>query len=85
MVEHVKEVCKNMHITYIGEVLPPTGWLLTISNLQPFFIDTIEAIKQAGKEIITKGKIPEELTKLITKQPLTRGQIFTLHNRNSME
>jgi putative sterol carrier protein len=85
MVEHVKEICKNAHMTYLGEILIPTGWLLSISNLQPFFKDTIEAIKQAGKEIITKGKISEKLTKQITKQPLTTGQILSLHNRNSMK
>ncbi len=85
MIEHVKEICKNMHLTYIGEILPPTGWLLTINNFQPFFKDTIESIKLAAKEIIAKGSISDELIKLITKQPLSTGQIFSLHNRNSLK
>lgn len=85
MIEHIKEICKNMHLTYIGEVLPPTAWMMTISNLKEIYISVFEAIKQAGIEIITSGKISEELSKQITKQIFSRGQIFSVHNRDSLK
>ena len=83
MVEHVKEICKNMHLTYIGEILQSATWMMTIPNLQPLYASVFDAIKQAGKEIISKGKIPEELTKKITKEIFSRGQILTIKNRAS--
>ena len=58
MVEHVKEISKNMHLTYLGEILVPATWMMTIPNLQPIYTPVFEAIKQAGKEIISKGKYP---------------------------
>jgi multimeric flavodoxin WrbA len=81
MVEHVKEISKNMHLTYIGEILIPATWMMTIPNLQPLYAPAFEAMKQAGKEIVTKGKIPEELIKKINKEIFTRGQILAIKNR----
>ncbi|MHA1155034.1 MAG: NAD(P)H-dependent oxidoreductase [Candidatus Heimdallarchaeota archaeon] len=82
MIEHVEEICKNMHFSYIGEILPPTAWLMTVPNLQPLCLPVIEAIKQAGKDIFTSGKISEDLYKQITKPILSRGQIFAFYNRD---
>ncbi|MHA1592661.1 MAG: NAD(P)H-dependent oxidoreductase [Candidatus Heimdallarchaeaceae archaeon] len=81
MVEHVQEICKNMHLTYLGEILVPATWMMTIPNLQPLYAQVFEAIKQAGKEIISNGKIPEELTEKITKEIFSRGQILAIKNR----
>jgi putative sterol carrier protein len=81
MVEHIKKICKNMHLTYLGEILLPATWVMTIPNLQPLYTPVFEAIKQAGKEIISKGKIPDELSKRITKEIFSRGQILAIKNR----
>ncbi|HUU78884.1 MAG TPA: flavodoxin family protein [candidate division Zixibacteria bacterium] len=81
MIEHVKEICKNMHLTYVGEILPPTAWMMSIPNLQILYEPIFEAIKQAGKDIVTSGKISEELSNQITTPIFSRGQIFAIHNR----
>jgi len=72
-----------MHLTYIGEILQSATWMMTIPNLQPLYASVFDAIKQAGKEIVSKGKIPEELTKKITKEIFSRGQILAIKNRAS--
>lgn len=81
MVEHVKEICKNMHLTYLGEILLPATWMMLNPNLQPLYISAIEALKQAAKEIIETGEISSEVTKQLTKSIFTRGQILSFHNR----
>ncbi|NHJ46744.1 MAG: hypothetical protein FK733_03040 [Asgard group archaeon] len=83
MVDHVKEICKNMHLTYLGEILVPAIWILANPNLQPLFMSTFKAIKQAGTEIIATGKIADETNKQISKEIFTRGQLFSVHNRES--
>ncbi|NHJ04002.1 MAG: hypothetical protein EAX90_04210 [Candidatus Heimdallarchaeota archaeon] len=81
MIEHVKEICKNMHLTYVGEILPPTAWMMSIPNLQILYEPIFVAIKQAGKDIVTSSKISEELSNQITTPIFSRGQIFAVHNR----
>ena len=78
MVEHVQKICKNMHLTYVGEVLHPTAWMLSIPSIRPLYKNTLEAIKQAGIEIIQNGKIPKEIQKQIETPIFTRGQIFAI-------
>ena len=81
MIDHVQKICKNMHLTYVGEVLPPTGWMLYIPNLKPLYKNITEAIKQAAIEIVQKGKIPKELQEVIETPIFTRGQITAIHHR----
>ncbi|MHA1211211.1 MAG: flavodoxin family protein [Candidatus Heimdallarchaeota archaeon] len=71
MVDHVKAICKNMHLTYIAEILPPTAWMMANPNLRILYQPVSEAIKQAGKEIVENGKLSDELY-----------QIFAVYNRN---
>lgn len=82
MIEHVKEVCKNMHLTYIGEIIPPTAWMMAIPNIQVLYKPLFDAVKLAGKEIVKSGKISKETNNKITTQIFNRGQILAIHNRN---
>ncbi|MBK5114618.1 MAG: NAD(P)H-dependent oxidoreductase, partial [Candidatus Heimdallarchaeota archaeon] len=80
MVEHVKAICKNMHLTYLEEILIPATWIMTIPNLQPLYLPIFEAIKQSGKDIIASGKISEKMKKQITKPIFSKGQILAVYN-----
>jgi len=80
MIEHVQKICKNMHLTYVGEVLPPTAWMLSIPNIRPLYKNIVEAIKQAGIELVKNGKIPKEIQKQIENPIFTRGQITAIYN-----
>ena len=82
MVDHVKKFCQNIHLTYIGEILPPTAWMMTITPFQPLYKPVFEAITLAGKEIINTGKISKDVYKRIITPIFTRAQIFAIHNRN---
>jgi len=81
MVEHVKEICKNMHLTYLGEILLPATWMMTIPNLQPLYLPIFEAVKQAGKDIIATGKISEKINNQIIKTIFSQGQTLAIYNR----
>jgi multimeric flavodoxin WrbA len=80
MIEHVKEISKNLHLTYLGEILVPNGWLMTVPHLKPLYESTIQAIKQAGKELVDNGRISQTLIDKLSKPIFTREQIFSIHN-----
>jgi hypothetical protein len=83
MVEHVKEICKNMHLTYIGEILHPTAWMLLLPNIRPLYNGVFAALKQAAIEIINSGKIPEKIQKTIETPIFSHEQITAIHNRTN--
>ena len=60
LITHVKAICKNMNREYSGAVLRPVAWVLSGAKAQGVEIDDIyEAVKEAGRELISNGSMKD--------------------------
>ncbi len=75
LVKHVKAVCKNLNGDFGGTVLRPLGAQLQILKQMGLPMDDVfEAIKQAGKEFVERGKIRETTEETISREIVPRSE-----------
>jgi len=79
LITHVKAISKNMSREYVGEVLRPYGWIIEPGIKQGASLEFIlEAIKQAGYQLISDGKMKEETLSTIASEIVPRDRVIEL-------
>ena len=73
LVSHIKAICKNMNREYAGAVLRPIAWPMQGAKEQGVEVDDIyEAVREAGREIISTGSIKKETLATIAREYMPR-------------
>ncbi|MHA1135721.1 MAG: flavodoxin family protein [Candidatus Thorarchaeota archaeon] len=73
LVSHIKAICKNMNREYAGAVLRSIAWSMQGAKEQGVEVDDIfEAVKDAGREIISTGSIKKETLATIAREYMPR-------------
>ena len=84
LVEHIKAICKNMNAEFSGAVLRPAGPMFPeIPTIHPLFFKLralTKAIKQAGNEFASSGKISAETASAISADVITKEDYFKRAN-----
>jgi multimeric flavodoxin WrbA len=79
LITHVKAISKNMDRDYIGALLRPYGWILKPAEAQGAPMgDIYNAIKEAGKQLISDGKMKEETLAVAARDIVPREQVITI-------
>jgi multimeric flavodoxin WrbA len=79
LITHVKALSKNMNREYIGAVLRPYAWIIEPGMKQGAPLGHIlEAIKQAGYQLVSDGKMNEETLAIISSEIVPRDQVIHL-------
>jgi multimeric flavodoxin WrbA len=69
LVMHVKALCKNMNAEYVGAVLRPYAWALSALPSRGIDVsDVVDAIRDAGRQLVEKGKFEDDTLKTISKE-----------------
>jgi multimeric flavodoxin WrbA len=72
---HIQAFCKNLNGNYAGAVLRPLGAQLPKFKQMGIPVDDVfDAIKQAGKELVEKGKISLKTQEIISKELVPRSE-----------
>lgn len=83
LIAHVKAISKNMNREYIGALLRPYGWIIEPAMKQGAQLNYIlEATKQAGYQLISKGKMEEATLTTIAREILPRDEVIKLMQQN---
>lgn len=73
LVSHVKAICKNMSREYAGAVLRPIAWAMAGAKEQGVELDDIyNAVKEAGRELISNGSMKKETLTTIAREYMPR-------------
>ncbi len=79
LITHVKAMSKNLNREFVGSLLRPYAWILNPSLEQGAPLgDIIEAIKEAGKQLVTKGKMKEETLAIVAREIVPRSEVITM-------
>ena len=74
LVHHVKAISKNMNAEFVGALLRPVGSsLLGLKRLGIEVDDVLAAAKQAGFEVVQKGRISKETMKIVSRELVPRA------------
>lgn len=77
LIEHMKAMCKNMDREYIGAVVRPNAWALSMLERKGIEIDDVlRAIKEAGSQIVEEGEISSKTLSTITREIVSRDEII---------
>jgi len=79
LINHVKAMCKNMNREYAGAVLRSVAWIMEGAAEQGVQIEPIyEAIKQAGRELVSTGSMKDETLEIIRREFIPRDTVVEL-------
>jgi multimeric flavodoxin WrbA len=79
LVVHIKSICKNLNREFVGSILRPVAWVMDGAEKQGVQLDDIyDALKQAGRELITDGKMKDDTLKIIRREMVPREIILEL-------
>jgi len=77
LVTHVKAATKNFGREFVGSVLRPYAWALPeIQNRGISIEEVMSALVDAGRELATSGQISARTLDAISRELVTRAQIF---------
>ncbi len=69
VVMHTKALCKNMNAEFVGAVLRPYAWALTALPSRGIDVsDVLEAIRDAGRQLVKKGRFEEATLDAISRE-----------------
>jgi multimeric flavodoxin WrbA len=75
LVAHIKAFSKNLNGNYAGAVLRPLGAQLQMFRQMGLPVDDVfDAIRQAGREFVQKGKISAKTQKTISRELVPREE-----------
>ncbi|MFX1300675.1 MAG: flavodoxin family protein, partial [Promethearchaeota archaeon] len=75
LVAHIKAYCKNLNSEFVGAILRPMGAQLQVFKQMGIEVDEIiEAIKQAGKELVEAGTIKSDTQNTISREIVPRDE-----------
>jgi len=79
LIQHVKAICKNLNRKYAGAVLRSVAWIMEGAAEQGVQLDSIyEAIKEAGRDLISTGSMKEETLDTIKGEFMPRDAVVEL-------
>ncbi len=79
LITHVKAMSKNLNREFVGSLLRPYAWIVNPSLEQGAPLgDIIEAIKEAGRQLVTEGKMKEETLAIIAREIIPREEVITM-------
>ena len=79
LITHVKAMCKNMNREFVGSLLRPYAWILNPALEQGAPLgDIMDAIKDAGKQLVSNGKMKEETLAIIAREIIPREEVITM-------
>ena len=77
LITHVKALCKNMSREFVGSLLRPYAWIIEPALEQGAPHNYIlEAVKQAGFQLVSDGKMNEETLATIASEILPRDDVI---------
>jgi multimeric flavodoxin WrbA len=83
LIAHVKAISKNMNREYVGAVLRPYAWIIEPAMEQGAPLsDILDATKQAGYQLISKGKMDEATLAIVAREIIPRSQVVELMRQN---
>jgi multimeric flavodoxin WrbA len=83
LIIHVKAVCKNMNREYVGALLRPYAWIIEPGIKQGAPLGFIlDAIRQAGHQIISEGLMNEDTLSTIASEIVPRDQVIEMLKQN---
>ena len=83
LIAHVKAISKNMNREYVGALLRPYAWIIEPALKQGAPLnDILDATKQAGYQLISKGKMDEETLAIVAREIIPRSQVIELMRQN---
>jgi multimeric flavodoxin WrbA len=77
MSQHFKKFMKHMGLTWAGEILIPSAGAANVPHL---FDDNIEAVRQAGVKLATKGVLSPEIMHAISDVPISKNDYRDMVN-----
>ena len=81
LVFHIKAYCKNANREFAGALLRPHGGSLRAMVQGGRALDVVEAAKDAGRQLVNKGKIAEETLKTVCRELMPMQTYFENANR----
>lgn len=78
---HMKAICKNMNGELAGVLLRPHGEAMRPMMRLGIAIDDIfDAAREAGREIVRKGRIPNQLENIVSRELIPRDMYLRFAN-----
>ena len=79
LLDHFQAIARNMDMDYLGAIVRPAGVILDLAS--PEKLESIyNAIRTAGREIITTGKIPKETYEAAAEEIMPPEEFMNIAN-----
>lgn len=79
LIAHVKALSKNMNREFMGSLLRPYAWIIEPGMKQGAPLDYIlEAVKQAGHQLVSDGVMNEETLSTIASEIMPRDEVIRM-------
>lgn len=79
LVAHVKAISKNMNREFLGSVLRPYAWIIDPAQKQGADLrDILEAVREAGRQLVSDGKMDQETLATIAREIIPRDQVIQI-------
>jgi len=79
LVTHVKALSKNLNREFVGSLLRPYAWIIEGGMNQGAPLGfVLDAVKQAGFQLISEGKMSEETLATVASEILPRDEIIRM-------
>jgi putative N-acetylmannosamine-6-phosphate epimerase len=77
LIHHMKAISKNLGCEYVGSLLRPYAWMLDPSWERGAPVsDILEAIRQAGYELVSEGTMKEETLAAVARDIISRDEVI---------
>ena len=79
LIAHVKALSKNMNREFMGSLLRPYAWIIEPGMKKGAPLDYIlEAVKQAGRQLVSDGVMNEETLAIVASEILPRNEVIKM-------
>ncbi len=79
LIAHVKALSRNMNREFVGSLLRPYAWIIEPGMKQGAPLDFIlDAVKQAGYQLVSEGKMSEETLATIASEIVPRDEVIRM-------
>ncbi|MFW9961338.1 MAG: flavodoxin family protein [Candidatus Thorarchaeota archaeon] len=83
LITHVKAVCLNMSREFAGALIRPNPWIIDPISQQGIQVDDIiEAVKQAGYQLISEGEMKKETLMTAAREIIPRSEIVKIMHQS---
>ncbi|MFX1561529.1 MAG: flavodoxin family protein [Promethearchaeota archaeon] len=79
LIAHVEAISKNMNREFVGSLLRPYAWIIEPGLKQGAPLKYIhDAVKQAGHQLISEGRMKEETLSTISSEIVPRARVIEI-------